>query len=75
MKKDQVKRILVLDEVDVFFDERYFGEIYRPGIKIDGQKVRDLLSFIWKNRGDKHTKIQTLRNTIKNSQPYLNLVN
>lgn len=45
--KEKSKRILVIDEVDVFFDENYFGQLYMPGIVLDAPEVKNMIKFIW----------------------------
>lgn len=51
-----MNRILVIDEVDVFFDEQYFGKLYSPAIVIDGPEVKRLIELIWKNRSEEKLK-------------------
>lgn len=33
--KTKQNSILLVDEVDVFFEKEYFGELYRPAIRLD----------------------------------------
>ena len=62
--------MLVIDEVDVFFDENYFGQIYAPGVAIEGPEVKRLIKFIWENHTDKK-----LNRLAFQSEEYKNLVN
>ena len=39
--------ILIIDEVDVFFDEEYFGNSYCPSIDLKGENVSTFLNFVW----------------------------
>jgi hypothetical protein len=50
--ENRVNRVLVIDEVDVFFDENYFGKLYAPGVAIDSPEVRKLIKFIWEHHSD-----------------------
>jgi hypothetical protein len=42
--------ILIIDEVDVFFEERYFGKLYRPAISLTNNNIKEVIKFIWKNK-------------------------
>ena len=35
--------ILVIDEIDVFFDDNYFGNSYCPGIKLKDQTINHMM--------------------------------
>ena len=39
--------ILIIDEVDVFFDEEYFGNSYCPSIDLKGENVSTFLNYVW----------------------------
>ena len=39
--------MLLIDEVDVFFDQRFDGALYRPAIRLRQRCVVELLEFIW----------------------------
>ena len=47
-KKKVNKTILLIDEVDVFFEKDFFGQLYRPAIRLYDQTIRDLLLLVWK---------------------------
>jgi hypothetical protein len=40
--------ILLIDEVDVFFDTNFFGQSYCPAIPLRGKEIEALLRFIWR---------------------------
>jgi hypothetical protein len=35
----ECNRVLLVDEVDVFFDERFFGKLYRPCTNIKHETI------------------------------------
>jgi hypothetical protein len=39
--------ILIVDEVDVFFDDNFFGNLYCPGIKLKDLTVTKFLEYVW----------------------------
>lgn len=40
---------MIIDEVDVFFDQNYYGNTYCPAITLDGPEIMNLLHFVWKS--------------------------
>ena len=44
--------ILLIDEVDVFFSESFFGNTYMPQAEIKGPEVQALTDYIWENRDE-----------------------
>ena len=45
-------QILLIDEVDVFFSESFFGNTYMPQAQIKGPEVQALTDYIWENRDE-----------------------
>lgn len=43
-------RILLIDEVDVFFDKDFYGETYNIEASLINEFVVELFKFIWKER-------------------------
>ncbi|CAG9315944.1 unnamed protein product [Blepharisma stoltei] len=43
-------KILLIDEVDVFFTKSFYGNMYRPLAKLRHSTIKELTDFIWKNR-------------------------
>jgi hypothetical protein len=41
--------ILLIDEVDVFFSEEFFGEVVRPAIVIKLEEAKNIIQFIANN--------------------------
>ncbi|CAF4322129.1 unnamed protein product [Rotaria sp. Silwood2] len=53
MKNNQhIKRckILLIDEVDVFFNREFYGNIYTPAASLRDPTITSLVYFIWKER-------------------------
>lgn len=42
------KKVLVIDEIDVFFDERFYGELYSPSISFESKNIKDLIKLVWR---------------------------
>ncbi|XP_065664425.1 cytoskeletal protein Sojo-like [Hydra vulgaris] len=51
-KKKSRRDILLIDEVDVFFNQNFYGQLYNPVATIKHPSINDLTSYIWseKNR-------------------------
>ena len=49
-KSSPSKKILFLDEVDVFFSEKFLGKTYIPGLRIMDSDFRSLLTHLWEER-------------------------
>ncbi len=47
-----IKRIILIDEVDVFFSKEFFSKMYEPIAQIKNEHVTALLDFMWNNRDD-----------------------
>eukprot|EP01133_Synstelium_polycarpum_P020204 gene20204-24226_t len=58
-KPVQSKGILLIDEVDVFFSENFYGRTYSPATQIECPSLIRLIKFIWSNR--KTIKLEGLR--------------
>lgn len=56
-------RILLIDEVDVFFSRDFYGAVYYPAATLQGPEVTAALTHIWENKG------ADMRSIAK-SQPY-----
>ncbi|CAF2770029.1 unnamed protein product [Rotaria sp. Silwood2] len=57
-------KVLLIDEVDVFLSEKFYGGTYSPSVYIKDSTINILLDTIWKNK-----TIQNL-NVVKNTQAY-----
>ena len=49
LKKNSKKKVLLIDEVDVFFSKDFFGNTYNPIALYQNKNVSKLIEFIWKN--------------------------
>lgn len=49
-KKQEYKSILIIDEVDVFFSEKFMGQVYTPLVGLDSDNYKNLLLRIWSER-------------------------
>ena len=52
----QPKRILLIDEVDVFLSDRFYGGMYIPTLLLPGGEIKRVLDFIWERRGTMNPK-------------------
>lgn len=46
-----VKRVMIIDEVDVFFSKDFFGKLYSPATTIKSPEIEALANYIWNHRG------------------------
>jgi len=46
-------RVLLIDEVDVFFSKNFYGELYTPSVNIRDATITQLLDWIWENRNNR----------------------
>ncbi|CAF4542845.1 unnamed protein product [Rotaria sp. Silwood2] len=68
MKNNQhIKRskILLIDEVDVFFNREFYGNVYTPAASLRDRTITSLVNFIWKER-----KSRLTLNKIKDTDEY-----
>lgn len=68
-RTSEPKRIILIDEVDVFFSKDFYGNVYKPLAELKDPVIIGLFEHIWNNRYDAKA-IQF--NTIKASKAYLN---
>ena len=62
-------RILLIDEVDVFFGKDFYGELYTPNAILKDQTIFELLQYIWRE------KESISFHKLKTSNEFLNVVN
>ncbi|CAF5016018.1 unnamed protein product, partial [Rotaria sp. Silwood1] len=46
-------KILLIDEVDVFFSQNFYGNVYTPSASLRDPTITSLINFIWKERKSK----------------------
>ena len=51
-QKSTRKKILFIDEVDVFFQDNFYGNQYRPVASLKDKTINNLNKYIWDNRKD-----------------------
>jgi hypothetical protein len=49
-------KVLFIDEVDVFFNKEFYGNVYSPVARICSKEIRELIDLIWSQR-----KIQSVK--------------
>jgi len=62
------RKILLIDEVDVFFGENFYGRCYSPSTNLASDTAKNLMQYVWDNRNT--ITLQSL----KNSVPYHELL-
>ncbi|EAR94029.2 SecA DEAD-box-like domain protein (macronuclear) [Tetrahymena thermophila SB210] len=65
-------KILLIDEVDIFFNLDYYGKTYNPLVYFETQEIKNIITEIWNQRGQSESKI--IRN-IEQSSNYKELIN
>lgn len=48
--KKTPKRVLLIDEVDVFLNDDFYGNVYRPATVLKNDSVKKLIDYIWESR-------------------------
>ncbi|KAL4441129.1 hypothetical protein ABPG74_002079 [Tetrahymena malaccensis] len=62
-KDKEIKpKILLIDEVDVFFSLDFHGKLYNPIARLQDQCISDLAVFIW-NKRNNHLTLQNVKDT------------
>jgi len=57
-EKNTRAKILLIDEVDVFFSREFYGNIYTPSINLQDPSITSLVNYIWTQRKSKLTLTQ-----------------
>ncbi|KAL4441130.1 hypothetical protein ABPG74_002080 [Tetrahymena malaccensis] len=60
--KEKKPKILLIDEVDVFFSQDFYGKLYNPIARLQDQSILDLAEFIWKKRNN-HLPLKSVQET------------
>jgi hypothetical protein len=56
-------KILLIDEVDVFFSSDFYGQIYEPSSRISSPAISEFIKFLWSRRQSKGIKTEALQST------------
>ena len=62
---NQTFKVLLIDEVDVFFGSSFYGNIYQPKLVVKDKCIQDLIKFIWEERQNNLTY-----DTVYNSEQF-----
>ena len=65
----QNKRVLLIDEIDVLFDRKYFGDTFNQSIELHDENTIELFKFIWANKTD-----ASIYKKVQSSTPFQKLV-
>lgn len=71
VKSQETRRVLLVDEVDVFFSSSFYGETYDPVKRLEVAAVADLQRDVWSKRSEDSTLILP---ELKNSESYQTLM-
>ncbi|XP_065663336.1 uncharacterized protein LOC136085795 isoform X2 [Hydra vulgaris] len=63
-KKPARPMVLLIDEVDVFFNKDFYGNLYTPLARIKNPCIADLTRYIWSHRKEKLT-LKHLQSTLE----------
>ena len=66
----QRPKILLIDEVDVFFSKDFYGNDYKPCLNLSDPTISNLIDYIWSKR---HDSKNISLNSVENSQEYKNV--
>ena len=64
-------KVLLIDEVDVFLSEKYYGGLYLPSVYLKDSLIKNLLDEIWKNKNVS----PLVSNTVKAMPAYTECLN
>ena len=54
-------KVLLIDEVDVFLSEKYYGGLYLPSVYLNDIYIKNLLDEIWKNKNATPLLLETVK--------------
>ena len=54
-------KVLLIDEVDVFLSEKYYGGLYLPSVCLNDIYIKNLLDEIWKNKNGTPLLLETVK--------------
>ncbi|CAL6013590.1 Helicase-related_protein [Hexamita inflata] len=72
VKNHNRERILLIDEVDVFFSKEFYGNVYKPMTQVCNHQIKTLINYIWQNRKNKAILSSA---KIRNTQEYQDCAN
>jgi hypothetical protein len=63
--KNKKPLILLIDEVDVFFNENFFGKTFIPSTVLKSKEITELFDYLWKTYKNKEIIIEDVLNSEK----------
>jgi hypothetical protein len=57
------KRVILIDEVDVFFSKDFYNKVYVPVAQIKHEKVSKLLDYMWQSKDDKSFTLKKMKSS------------
>ena len=60
-KEGKRLKVLLIDEVDVFLSEKYYGGHYSPSVYLKNSLIKNLLDEIWKNKNVSPLVLNTVK--------------
>ncbi|CAF3955884.1 unnamed protein product [Rotaria sordida] len=61
---DERTKILLIDEVDIFFSRDFFGNVYIPSVSLRDPTITSLINFIWSQRKS-NLKLNQVETTVE----------
>jgi len=52
MESASKPKILLIDEVDVFFGKDFYGELYTPNVSLKDETIVQLLEYVWREKAN-----------------------
>ena len=52
------RKIMIIDELDVFFQKNFFGMTYDPSISLEGQAIQTLICAVWQQAKTQRDRIK-----------------
>ncbi|KAL4481681.1 hypothetical protein ABPG74_007770 [Tetrahymena malaccensis] len=65
-------RILLIDEVDIFFNLDFYGKTYNPAVSFMTQEIKNIITDVWKQRGNYEKNI--VENIFQKNGSYKQLI-
>ena len=60
-KRGARSKVLLIDEVDVFLSEKYYGGLYLPSVYLNDSYIKNLLDEIWRNKNVSPLVLNTVK--------------
>ena len=60
--------VLLLDEVDVFFSDSFFGQTYNPTVDLEDEESFSILEYVWKHRASLVDSKTAVENVLQQRQ-------